>query len=345
MQPPYRLYGAELSPYSQKLRAYLTYAGAPFTWINRSQARQEEFSRYAKLPLIPVLVDANDEALQDSTPTILALEAQAPVLTIDDSALAFLSALLEDYADEWLNKAMFHYRWSGAADAESAAERIVHGMFDGVAPENGAAVTGAVRERMIGRLKHVGSNATTGPVIEASFLRLIAQLEAHLEMRPYLFGARPSLADFGIACQLAQMLSDPTPGAILRDRGPLLLNWIDRVMTGSAASGPYESFDVLAMGLAPLLRDEIAGVYLPWMGANALAVARDDGQLSLTLDGRAFTQSPQRYAAKAYGELKRGRALAEDAKLAALLAETGCAPFLESDGAGAEDDDDDEGED
>lgn len=343
MQPPYRLYGAELSPYSQKVRAYLTFARAPFEWINRSQARQEEFARYAKLPLIPVLVDADEMVLQDSTPTIEALETLAPVLAIEDGALGFLSALIEDYADEWLNKAMFHYRWSGSADADSAADRIVSGMFDGAPPENGAAIVGAVRDRMISRLRHVGSNETTAPVIEAAFARLIEKLEPHLSGRLYLFGARPCLADFGIACQLAQMLSDPTPGMILRDRAPNVIAWIDRVMSGAAASGVLESFDSLTIGLSSLLRDEIAGVYLPWMAANAEAVARDDGQVSLTIDGQMFAQSPQRYAAKAYAELKRKRALVDDERLAALLAETGCAAFLE---AGAEDGegDEDEGE-
>ena len=110
---------------------------------------------------------------------------------------------------------------------------------------------------MVGRLRHVGSNETTGPVIEAAFARLIKRLEPHLAARPYLFGARPCLADFGLASQLAQMLSDPTPGALLRDAAPNVIAWIDRVMAGRSASGAFESFDALAIGLSSLLREEI----------------------------------------------------------------------------------------
>ena len=78
MTAPFRLYGAELSPYSIKVRSYLRYKGLAFEWLPRSNARQEEFARYAKLPLIPVLVDADETALQDSTPIIEKLEAQFP---------------------------------------------------------------------------------------------------------------------------------------------------------------------------------------------------------------------------------------------------------------------------
>ena len=58
MTAPFRLYGAELSPYSIKVRSYLRFKGVEFEWLPRTNARQEEFQRYAKLPLIPVLVGA-----------------------------------------------------------------------------------------------------------------------------------------------------------------------------------------------------------------------------------------------------------------------------------------------
>lgn len=337
MPAPYRLYGAELSPYSQKVRAYLTYKGAPFEWLNRSHARQEEFQRYAKLPLIPVLVDSDDTALQDSTPTIEALEAESAALALEDPALHFLAALLEDYADEWVNKAMFHYRWSGPADCESAAKRIVDGMFEGEEAPNRDAIEAAVRERMVGRLKHVGSNPDTAPVIEASFVRLIQLLDAMLETRPYLFGGKPTMADFGLAAQLQQLLSDPTPGASIRAQAPKVAAWCER-MRAPKDEGAIEPFGALVAQLSPLLRQEVAGLYLPWMKANGEAVTADAHGVEVELEGKRFAQAPQRYAAKAYAEIKRKYALAESEPLAALMEETGCAAFL----GGAEDDDESE---
>jgi glutathione S-transferase len=329
MTAPFRLYGAELSPYSVKVRSYLRFKKAPFEWLQRTQARQEEFTRYAKLPLIPVLVDAEDNALQDSTPIIETLERDMPEPSIipAEPALAFVSALLEDYADEWLNKAMFHYRWSYPEDQESAAARIVDIIFEGA--EKPAGIEQAVRTRMVGRLYHVGSSPETAPLIEGSFVRLIELLDRLVSDRRYLFGGRPCLADFGFAGQLTQLLSDPTPGALIRARAPHVVGWIER-MQDPDVEGDFASLASLQVELAPLLQTEVAGAYLAWMAANAQAVGEDASGISVNIGGTVFTQKPQRYAAKAFAELCRKRAAIEDPELTRLLQETGCDAYLAS---------------
>jgi glutathione S-transferase len=340
MTAPFRLYGAELSPYSVKVRSYLRYKGVDFEWRARTNATQEEFQRYAKLPLIPVLVDADENALQDSTPIIEKLEAQYTDHSIvpEEASLAFLSALIEDYADEWLNKAMFHYRWSYPEDQEFAAKRISDMIFEGAEKPEG--IEEQVRTRMIGRLYHVGSSPETAGLIEGSFTRLLSLLDKVLAKRPYLFGGRPSLADFGLAGQLAQLNSDPTPGALLRAQAPNVVRWLER-MENPRAEGSFASFADVRDSVEDLLRDEIAGAYLLWMDANARAVADDASGVSVDIAGTTFVQKPQRYAAKAFSELKRKRGLVEDEALAALLAATGVDALL----AVSRADDDDAGDD
>lgn len=344
MTAPFRLFGAELSPYSVKVRAFLRFKGLEFEWLERSNARQEEFARYAKLPLAPVLVDADDNAVQDSTPMIEALDAQypEPTITPDDPTLAFVAALLEDYADEWLNKAMFHYRWSYPEDQRSAAQRITAMLFEGAeAPEG---IEEAVKTRMIGRLHHVGSSPETAPLIEGSFTRLLGLLEDLLGSRAYLFGGRPSLADFGLAAQLRQLLSDPTPGALIRAQAPQVTAWIAR-MESPKVEGGFVAFDDVRGPIAALLNAEVAGAYLIWMAANAQAVADDAPGVSAEIAGTLFVQKPQRYAAKALAELRRKRAAVDADALAVLLEETGCAGFLEQDGDESDADGDTELED
>jgi len=344
MTAPFRLYGAELSPYSIKVRSYLRYKGIEFEWLARSQARQEEFARYAKLPLIPVLVDADDHAMQDSTPMIEKLEREfaEPSITPEEPALAFISALLEDYADEWLNKAMFHYRWSYPDDQESAARRIADAIFEGAEKPEG--IEDSVRTRMMSRLYHVGSSPETAAMIEASFMRSLNLIEQLLKGRPYLLGKRPSLADFGLAAQFAQLLSDPTPGAIIRAQAPNVVAWVER-MESPKVEGGFASLDDVRGALSTLLRDEIAAIYLPWMAANAMAVADDANGVAVELGGAMFTQKPQRYAAKAFGELQRKRAAVDDDGLAALLEETGCDAYLNAARADDADEDAEEAED
>jgi hypothetical protein len=117
-------------------------------------------------------------------------------------------------------------------------------------------------------------------------------------------------------------------------------------MDNPKVEGDFLSLDALREDLAALLRDEVAGAYLLWMEANARAVADDAPGVSIEIAGHAFTQKPQRYAAKAFTELKRKRAAHYDsAALTALLEETGCEPFLssppmESSGADEEEGDD-----
>jgi hypothetical protein len=236
---------------------------------------------------------------------------------------------------------MFHYRWSYPQDQESAAKRISDMIFEGAEKPEG--IEEQVRTRMISRLYHVGSSPETAPLIEGSFTRLLSLLDALLAKRPYLFGGRPSLADFGLAGQLQQLNSDPTPGALLKAQAPNVVRWLKR-MEAPKAEGAFASFDDLKDDLAELLRAEIAGAYLLWMDANSRAVASDANGVSVDISGIAFVQKPQRYAAKAFNELKRKRALVENEALAALLAATGVEALLA--GASTEEDageEDDEG--
>ncbi|MDX2276139.1 MAG: glutathione S-transferase family protein [Hyphomonadaceae bacterium] len=344
MNAPFRLYGAELSPYSVKVRSYLRFKGLQFEWLERNAARQEEFARYAKIPLIPILVDADESVWQDSTPMIEALERMSPEPSIipEDRAVAFIAALLEDYADEWLNKAMFHYRWTYPEDQDSAVARLVEKMFDGApAPEG---VEAAAKARMEGRLHYVGSTPENAPVIEGSFAYLLGALESVLQAQPYLLGGRPSIADFGFYGQFAQLLSDPTAGAMIRAQAPSIVAWVAR-MEAPRVEGPFATLTALKESLGAIMRQEVADAYLAWAAANANAVADDHARVTVEIAGVSFSQKPQRYAAKALAELKRKRAeSAGEEALAALLSETGCDRVLlaaptRADEAGPEEED------
>jgi glutathione S-transferase len=313
-----------------KVRSYFRYKPIPHEWVVRSQENAAEFRQYARLPLIPLVLTPNAEGLQDSTPILGHFEALHPEPSIHPpgTALAFLSALIEEYADEWGNKPMFHYRWTYEADQRSAAERIARENLPGAPPEAIAQTTRAIIERMVPRLRFVGSSSATKEQIEGSFERVVKILETHLTRRPYLFGSRPALADFGLAPQLYQCASDPTPAELLARKAPAVLAWTRR-MLAPKAEGPFESWETLMGTLTPLLEREVAAVFLPWSDANAKALGRGEAEFSVELDGRAFTQQTQKYHAKSLAALRaRYAAVRDRAELDPLLETTGCRSWL-----------------
>ncbi|MDZ4741568.1 MAG: glutathione S-transferase family protein [Alphaproteobacteria bacterium] len=232
MPSPYRIFGAEMSPYSVKVRSYARYKGLAHDWVNRGGENAAEYAKYAKVPIIPLVVTPEGEGLQDSTPIIERLEVlhPAPAIHPADPALAFLSALLEEVGDEWGNKWMFHYRWRREVDRDASAGRIALSMNPSMNETAQTALAEQIRARMVGRVWFVGSSETTAQFIEDSFNEALAQLDAHLAARPFLFGARPSFADFVLWGQIYSMWTDPTPCAIIEARGQHVLAWIQRML-------------------------------------------------------------------------------------------------------------------
>ncbi len=333
----YRIFGSELSPYSVKVRSYFRYRGLPHEWIPRSPAVQAEFQKYAKLPLVPLVVtppgpDGESEGVQDSTPIIERFEGSRPEPSVmpDDPALAFISALLEEYGDEWGNKWMFHYRWRYQPDAWSTAERIAQQMMGAQGTLAVAQARAAVAERMMGRLGFVGSNDRTQPTIEASFKRALGLLEAHLQTRPYMLGGRPAMADFGLWGQFYEAATDPTPGAIMRASSPKVMEWVQR-MVSPKSEGSFETWSALAPTLMSLLKDEVGALFLPWSVANAMAIERGEKSFEITLGGASWSQEPQKYHARSLAEIRRKYVAAKGAPgLETILKETGCLPYLTS---------------
>jgi len=329
---PYRIFGAEVSPYSVKVRSYFRYKGIDHEWVQRDQKAMPEFQKYAKLPLIPLVVTPDGQAIQDSTPILEKTEAAHPEPSIhpDDPCLAFLSALLEEFGDEWGNKWMFHYRWAREADQQSAGRRIARSMLGDADDATIDATATGIVDRMVNRVWFVGSSEQTAPQIEASYREGIAQLEAHLAGRPYLFGGRPAFADFGLWGQIYNAWTDPTAGAILRESSPHTIAWVERMLEPSSeGDGKWDSAASLLPTLEPLLERQVGALFLPWSDANARALTAGNEEFSVELDGKTWTQKPQKYHARSLAAIRSKYAeVAGNTELTAVLERTGCAAWL-----------------
>jgi len=326
----YRVFGAELSPYSVKVRSYCRYKGIPHEWIVRSAETQAESMKYAKLPLVPIVATPEDEGIQDSTPIIEKMEALFPEPSIhpSDPTLAFLSALIEEFGDEWGNKWMFHYRWAAEADQDSAAERLAKTMMPGAEGDQLSAMVDNIKGRMVNRVWFVGSNERTAPQIEESWNEAIDQLEAHLASRDFLFGARPSFGDFGLWGQVYNAWTDPTCGEMLNGRCPNVVAWIERMLEPKAG-GDFESWDALEPTLAPFIKSQVGQRFLPWSDANAKALESGSEEFSVDLGGQSWDQKPQKYHARSLGKLReRYAAVRSEPALSKVLEDTDCLGWL-----------------
>jgi glutathione S-transferase len=330
-----RIIGAPGSPYSRKLRAALRYRRIPYAWLQRGTPEARGLPR-PKVELLPQLIRAGTdgalEARTDSTPLIRELERShaGRSLIPDDPVVACLDALLEDYADEWLTKAMFHYRWAYAADIAQAAA-ILPRWFRIDAPEAEALAAGReFSARQIGRLGVVGSNAITAPVIEASYERLLGLLDAHLREHRFVMGARPGVSDFALFGQLTQLTGfDPTPRALALRIAPRVVAWVDVVEDLSGLepqAGDWFERERLPATLRALL-SEAGRVYAPFLLANAAALASGAERMECTIDGQPWVQKPFPYQGKCLQWLREARAALGDGDrraLDAVLAGTGC---------------------
>ena len=325
MADGYRIIGAEMSPYSVKVRSYFRYKAIPHQWVLRNAASQADYEKYARMPIIPLVVTPDGKGIQDSTPIIDAMEKLYPAPSIhpDDGIASFVSALIEEFGDEWGNKWMFHYRWAREVDQVSSAGRIARMRGPKAAEQEHAAFTEKVRARMVDRVWFVGSNEMTAPQIEAGFMDMLGLLDSHLAGRPYLFGGRPAFGDFGLWGQIYQMWTDPTAGAIIGGGAPHVLDWVHRMLWPKAEGG-FESWVALAPTLMPILTEQVGAQFMPWTCANEKALTEAREEFSVTLGDKIWTQKPQKYHARSLGMLR--------AKYAAVADKTALDPVLEAAG-------------
>jgi glutathione S-transferase len=332
IDPPYVITGALGSPYSLKLRAVLRYRRLPHRWVHGAEAMAATRGM-VKAPVIPILAYPDGHFANDSTPLIYDLEARHPDRGIvpPDPARAFLAHLIEDFADEWLTKAMFGYRWLREVDQLQMSRWLAFDQMKGGGIAQSQAAAEMFRARQVGRMAIVGCTDANFPLIEATARAVLAALEAHVTDRHCLFGSRPSLAEFGLYGQISQLGVDPTPEAMLRRDFPYVLRWLLHIDDMSGIDGEWDAADAPLAPVVSALLAVIGQVYAPFLLANATALDAGDESFAFTALGHGYTQGTFRYQAKCLAELRARFAALPDAAragLTPLLDDTGCLAML-----------------
>ena len=340
-QESIRLVGGNGSPYTQKMVALLRYRRLPYavTWGQVEpvcDALGIEKPRPVLMPTFLFEEEGGIKAQCDSTPIIRRLEGMYPDRSVlpQNPALAFIDYLIEDFADEWCTKYMFHYRWYPQADADNAGTLLPLGMDVSLSKDAHEQFKHFFTERQISRLYVVGSNDTTAPVIDASYRRFLAAMETHLANQKFMLGKRPGAGDFGLHGQLTQLVGfDPTPRAIAHEVSPRTVAWVDLMCDQSGlepAEGDWIGLNAQPDSLRGLMA-EIGRVYAPAQLANAQAVQAGEKTWAAEIDGAPWTQQTFPYQAKCLqwtNERYRALSDVEREQVDALLDGTGVETML-----------------
>lgn len=332
MNDGYQVIGVESSPYSVKVRAVMRYRRLPHTWLCRMPQFYPPVADMRPL-LMPVMRFPDGERRIDSTPIILELEARHPgqrAVLPDDPVLAFYCRLIEDMADEWLTKCVFHYRFSHGADRAFAPGWVMDDAYPDIDADEFRARSDAFLARQSERMALVGAGPESAPVIEGTFARVLEILGPFVAGDRFLFGSRPSLADFGLFGQLKTLCTDPTPAALVRERAPRLEHWVRRADDLSGVEGQWQSDPDPNPAVAKLL--EMAGdTYLPFLAANTAALEAGKDELRIDLPDGPYRQPPFRYQAKCLAVLRDAftqLSPAQRERAEPVLDETGCLDYL-----------------
>ena len=318
---PWRVHGLDLSYFTGKIEAYLRAKGIAYALVEMDTADFAACARATGVRQMPQIELGDGHWLTDTTPSIAWIEAQFPEPRIAPAAVlpGFVSRLIEDFGDEALWRPALYYRWAKPDDARLMSRRIAAGMMRDIK------LPLALRRQIILRrqrrhyLRGEGVTAANSAAVEALYLDTLAALDPVLATRPFVMGARPCEADFGLfASMFRHFFCDPTPAQIMRDRAPHVLAWVSRLW----AIAPVDFADAPALetvpaDLAPLLA-LIGRDYLPYLAANAAACAAGDKTVRCTVHGGDFETRSNAYHGWCLDQLRAGFGVLDAADRAML---------------------------
>ena len=302
----YRLYAHLGSPYSMKVRAVLRYRRIPHLMMSRMHEWQQAFSK-VRVPVMPVLEYPDGSFHNDSTPLILDLENRHPDRSIIPSLEtdAFLSALIEDLADEWLSKAMYAYRWAFPEHTEWTGNLIAFDQYFGSGLERIEQAGQAFETRQVERNELLGCTQNNLPMLMHIGDSVLDALEPHVTAQPFLFGSRPSNADFALFGQICQFTLDLAALKPCQERAPYSLRWTHHVHDLSGLEGEWrDRSEPRSKAVASLL--DLAGqAYLPFLVANHRAIRAESSKVRIEAHGLEYIGTPFKYQVRCLAELRR----------------------------------------
>ena len=308
----YRIIGGPGSPYSHKMRAVMRYRRIPHDWAivlgGFDGTGQTDKLRGLHKQMFPIVQFPDGTSWTDSTPIIHELEARHPnnrTVMPPSPSERFLARLIEDFADEWLAIPLMAFRWTSDEDVAFCARRQMQGWLGAVSEDELAAGIArfTARQQKLRTILGAGDPAAK-QVFLRQYIALVDVLEAGLSRQLFLFGHRPSIADFALYGMFSQLAIDATPSRILRERAVRLFQWVHYMDDLSGHDGDWSSARA-PTGTVRALLALAAQSLLPMMLAVSRAVARGEQIASYEVDGVRLTGIARPYPAHCWLWLKQ----------------------------------------
>jgi glutathione S-transferase len=280
---PLTVYGVNQSFFTRKVTGYLDYKQLPWS-LRRGLGLSTDVRAGGWDGGLPAVIDADGAVIWDSTSVILHLEHHHPDRAVlpDDPVHRFLMHVLEDFNDEWFYRLAVGSRWL-------YEENRSHGSWDLArdgaheVPMPVATIRQTVADTMTGSLARLGATPETiDPLIDESFKPWLSLMSDHVGEYGYLFGGRPSLADFAFyGGNAAHFVNDPLCWQWVDELGPEVAKHTFRLTEpDNEEFGAWLPPGEVPDSLVALLR-EAGRHYLPWMAAATVdggaPVSFDDG--------------------------------------------------------------------
>lgn len=271
------LYGSFASYWTAKTRCYLLKKGIPFVERVPGHPRFREHVRARTLNhRIPQVELADGTAIQDTVAIMDELEEHYPEPTVYPPGIQqqLVARLFEVLIHGLLGRPAWHYRWNYMDENYGFVGREFGRSFKPQGSNEEVDHFGRViADRMEGKRDGLGATEAALPLFESLYLDTLDLLEEHFVDTPYLFGGRPSVADFDLMAPLfGHLARDPQPATIMKQRAPRVFRWTEAMNTPHVQSPEFADFpmefaadDELPGRTRDLLRlcIEVAGESLP----------------------------------------------------------------------------------
>jgi len=323
---PYRLHGMMQSYFTRKMTGYFEYKRIPYL-LRRFYGVSPEAAAAGFPGGIPAVETPEGGFMWDSTSMLHHLELRFPEPAVlpPDPVQRFLAHVVEDATDEWFYRVAVGSRWNFAENHAVGGYELARD-FSAHTPlpcDQAYAITAAHVRSTLAPLGVTPENVQLW--VDDVLRPWMRVLGAHLGVRRFFFGARPSLADFGLfGGNAAHFVNDPLCRRWTDEDAPAVVRHTNRLLEPEDERlGEWEDPAEIPETLISVLR-ELGRTYLPWVSRACVDGAAD----AVFSDGTRVRIAATAFLREARGVLLARYAASRDARLDAVLERAGVLPYF-----------------